>query len=114
MLEQIHTRGMSPARRNRSFRFRRNRLRALQRDGGRCRLCGATESLSIHHVRPRSLGGSDQVENLATVCLACHEAMHQRTQYLAAWLTWIYGALLLANARAPPARGASVLVPKCT
>ncbi len=102
MIDQTQTDAPSPARRSRSFRFRRNRLRAMQRDGGCCRLCGSTDALSMHHVRPRSLGGSDEVKNLATVCLVCHDALHQRAQHLAAWLTWIYGALLLAHARGPP------------
>jgi hypothetical protein len=38
--------------------------------------CGATRWLDIHHVIPRSLGGSDTLENLTTVCSAHHRFIH--------------------------------------
>jgi hypothetical protein len=45
----------------------------LSRDG-HCRWpgCDARRGLEIHHLVPRSLGGNDQVSNLATVCTLAH------------------------------------------
>ncbi len=33
-----------------------------------CRLCGTKTGLSLHHLLPRSLGGSDVLENLCWLC----------------------------------------------
>jgi 5-methylcytosine-specific restriction endonuclease McrA len=41
--------------------------------GGRCELCGRAilfEDMTLDHVKPLSMGGLDEVENLACVCLA--------------------------------------------
>ncbi len=53
------------------------------RDQRRCTIndknntrCGATRWLDIHHVVPRSHGGSDTLENLTTVCSAHHRLIH--------------------------------------
>ncbi len=46
--------------------------KCLARDGNRCRLCGAVERLHIHHVKPISFGGSHSMQNLITLCGACH------------------------------------------
>jgi HNH endonuclease len=43
----------------------------LLRDGGRCRCCGRKGN-HVHHLRPRSWGGSDDPSNLATVATSCH------------------------------------------
>lgn len=42
---------------------------------GRCELCGRKillEDMSIDHVKPLSLGGKDDVDNLASVCVPCN------------------------------------------
>jgi HNH endonuclease len=41
-------------------------------DGWRCRICGATEPLSLDHIWPWSLGGADTIENLQTLCIPCN------------------------------------------
>lgn len=46
---------------------------ALQRDDYRCRICGSTEGLEVHHINPRMLGGDDSLENLITLCVLCHQ-----------------------------------------
>ena len=56
------------------------RKKALQRDGGRCRVCGKRGS-QTHHIVARSLGGADESWNLATVCVnkldgGCHRLIH--------------------------------------
>lgn len=42
------------------------------RDGYCCCWCRATEKLTLDHIIPWSLGGSDAAENLRTMCLDCN------------------------------------------
>jgi len=44
----------------------------LERDGHRCTQCGSTENLHVHHCRARRRGGTDQMDNLQTLCERCH------------------------------------------
>ena len=44
------------------------------RDGHKCVYCGSTENLTIDHVRPRSLGGTDTADNCVTACRPCNQA----------------------------------------
>lgn len=34
--------------------------------------------ISAHHILFRSQGGDDMLENLITLCVKCHDAVHQR------------------------------------
>jgi len=49
----------------------------LNRDGGKCQKCGSNERLEIHHKIPVCQRGSDEVENLITMCFQCHRHMHR-------------------------------------
>ncbi len=47
-----------------------------QRDNCRCRSCGKREwetRLSIDHIIPLALGGSNDLSNLQTLCLDCNQ-----------------------------------------
>ncbi|MBX6423433.1 RRXRR domain-containing protein [Thermosulfurimonas sp. F29] len=44
--------------------------------GGRCAVCGRTEDVEIHHLRPRKQTGTDLPENLIPLCGACHRLVH--------------------------------------
>lgn len=46
------------------------------RDGQRCRSCGSTRDLTIHHVEYRSEGGAHDEHNLLTLCGSCHFLAH--------------------------------------
>ena len=37
-----------------------------------CQICGRRHRLQIHHLRPRSWGGTDDISDLAAVCTTCH------------------------------------------
>ena len=52
------------------------RREVYERDGWRCALCDSTDGIQIHHVEPRSQGGSDFPENLITLCWRCHAEAH--------------------------------------
>ncbi len=41
-----------------------------------CTLCGDTEDLQKHHLKPRTLGGDDSINNLITLCSYCHWYLH--------------------------------------
>jgi hypothetical protein len=54
---------------------KRLRFEVLRRDGHACRYCGATapeSKMTIDHVVPESLGGSDDPTNLVTACSDCN------------------------------------------
>lgn len=44
----------------------------FERDEYRCRHCGSWKELNVDHVHPRSRGGSDDPENLQTLCGPCN------------------------------------------
>lgn len=53
----------------------RLRYEILRRDGHRCRYCGASaqdSQLTVDHVRPVALGGTDDPTNLVTACQPCN------------------------------------------
>lgn len=54
---------------------RRLRYEVLRRDGHACRYCGAVAPavhLTVDHVIPVALGGSDEPTNLVTACRECN------------------------------------------
>jgi 5-methylcytosine-specific restriction endonuclease McrA len=46
------------------------------RDGASCVLCGRFSD-DLHHVEKRSQGGSDNPQNLVSLCRICHENVHE-------------------------------------
>ncbi|MCK9996906.1 MAG: HNH endonuclease, partial [Candidatus Krumholzibacteria bacterium] len=58
----------------------RIRREVLTRDKHCCQApgCHRTRFLEIHHIKPRSQGGSNQAENLVTLCASCHRLWHER------------------------------------
>lgn len=53
------------------------RLKVYHRDGFRCKWCGASRSngaeLTIDHITPKALGGTDDIDNLQTLCKECNQ-----------------------------------------
>jgi len=49
-----------------------SRAMIYKRDNNRCQYCGATRSLTIDHVIPRSKGGQDTWDNLVLACSSCN------------------------------------------
>ena len=68
------------------------RLAIYLRDGLSCVYCGAsvedadgaTKILTLDHVMPRKLGGSNEARNLVTACLSCNLAKGDKR--LSEWL----------------------------
>ena len=61
-----------------SNRWYRNRTAALDRDGHRCRRCGSSGPLHVHHVVPWEPDQADPhaLGNLETLCVGCHRRHH--------------------------------------
>jgi len=49
---------------------------AVSRDGHKCQRCGSSKRLTAHHKIPRTESGADALDNLKTVCDACHIKEH--------------------------------------
>jgi len=63
------------SRKNRNIRdFGGNRLKAIERDGHKCALCGYAEKLVVHHKDVNRKNNS--LENLQTLCHGCHGRIH--------------------------------------
>lgn len=49
----------------------------VSRDGGKCKWCESTVNLEVHHILPKSQGGTDAANNLVTLCHKCHKQWHR-------------------------------------
>lgn len=43
-----------------------------------CSCCGDTKNLTIHHIVPLTLGGTNKITNLSRLCETCHNKIHGR------------------------------------
>jgi 5-methylcytosine-specific restriction endonuclease McrA len=57
-------------------KYEKIRSQILLRDHFRCQECGYYKHLEVHHIIPRSKGGSDDPSNLITLCTRCHGKKH--------------------------------------
>lgn len=77
---------------------------AKQRDHYRCRECRTSKELTVHHIKPRSEGGTNNLSNLITLCRRCHDLIelgddivkkveNQKIQIIDSndWHIWVYG-----------------------
>jgi hypothetical protein len=46
--------------------------RVYERDSGRCLKCGATDDLTVDHIRALARGGGHNMTNLQTLCRSCN------------------------------------------
>ena len=59
---------------------------ARARDDYKCQCCGKRGCrLEVHHLIPRSRGGSDKLANLITLCSDCHHLAHSSEEQLLAF-----------------------------
>lgn len=47
-------------------------LSVFRRDDFTCQQCGSSSDLTIDHIHPVALGGSNEIENLQTLCKSCN------------------------------------------
>lgn len=72
----------NPERPRNTPEWERARKRAKRRDQYRCQHCDRRVGkdggdLHAHHIRPVKKGGSDDLENLTTLCNDCHWRLHR-------------------------------------
>lgn len=60
-------------------RIKATRDNIFKRDGHKCIYCDYNKDLTIDHVYPRSRGGDNSWENLATCCTRCNSNKGDRT-----------------------------------
>ena len=53
------------------------KVHVANRDGWKCQHCGTRNHLHVHHIVYRSEGGTDTSDNLVTLCVFCHDGVHQ-------------------------------------
>ena len=62
------------------YGYSSRREAVLHRDNYTCQCCGKKNCrLEVHHIRFKSDGGTDDEENLITLCEDCHKAIHVGT-----------------------------------
>ena len=53
------------------------RIKVKERDGYKCVHCGSFINLEVHHIVHRKHGGTDELDNLKTLCCYCHLKEHK-------------------------------------
>jgi 5-methylcytosine-specific restriction endonuclease McrA len=53
--------------------WRKIRQEVINRDGC-CQMCGTEERLTVDHIVPRILGGTDSMSNLQVLCGSCNSS----------------------------------------
>lgn len=63
-----------------NYGYASRREAVLHRDNYTCQCCGKKNCrLEVHHIKFRSNGGTDDEENLITLCTDCHKGVHDGT-----------------------------------
>ena len=63
-----------------NYGYSSRREAVLHRDNYTCQCCGKKNCrLEIHHIKFKSNGGTDDEENLITLCKECHDGVHTGT-----------------------------------
>ena len=80
--------------------WKRTRRRVLTRDRHQCQECKrqGLGRLEVHHAKPLQDGGTDDMDNLVTLCYDCHRARHasagRRGDTRDAWAGLLYKDML--------------------
>lgn len=59
-----------------NYEGRNFRAKVLWRDKYQCQHCKGSDNLHAHHIRYKSQGGTDVVQNGITLCKKCHDGLH--------------------------------------
>lgn len=68
-----------------NYGFENTKAKVLNRDSYTCQCCKGKKKdskLEVHHIIFRSQGGSDEEDNLITLCHTCHYSLHHGKQKL--------------------------------
>jgi hypothetical protein len=66
-----------------NYKISNQQFRAMifSRDGWKCKACSAIEALCVDHIIPVSKGGSDELDNLQTLCKSCNSRKGSKIDY---------------------------------
>ena len=53
-----------------------------ERSNNICELCHSARAIQVHHLKYRSSGGNNDLDNLIHLCLKCHYEMHNNPEYI--------------------------------
>lgn len=59
--------------------YQKHHAALMMRDGGACVYCRSKQALCIDHMVPVTLGGTDDIDNLAIACKSCNSGKAGRT-----------------------------------
>lgn len=62
-----------------SYNYQRWRKDVLKRDDYKCRICGASQNLHVHHIKPfnKFKDKRTSIDNGVTLCRECHKRVHK-------------------------------------
>lgn len=55
------------------------RGRRIFKDRGQCAMCKSRHKLEVHHKTYERFGGKELMQDLLTLCVGCHKAIHATT-----------------------------------
>jgi 5-methylcytosine-specific restriction endonuclease McrA len=61
----------------RGWKWEQKRIVVFRRDGFLCRVCGEAAAEEVDHITPLESGGKDNLENLQSICKACHKIKNE-------------------------------------
>lgn len=73
---QDNDKGSASSKTNKDLRSKTPRKQVLARDENKCRKCNREDGLEVHHIVAVSDGGSNEMDNLITLCSGCHTEWH--------------------------------------
>ena len=50
--------------------------------GEKCVNCGSEDNIEYHHIVPLKNGGTNNITNIAPLCIPCHKKAHDRTNFI--------------------------------
>lgn len=71
--------------------WKMKRLLVIKRDNFKCQFCKGKQrmlkqlppnELDCHHIIPQALGGTDDLENLITICKNCHQKENKKLEII--------------------------------
>lgn len=74
----IKNKGIKKVGNKRIFVSKETYQKVYNRDKGKCRLCGTTKELQLHHINGRGKNLTNNVDNCIMLCNTCHnERVHK-------------------------------------
>lgn len=75
------------AKKRNNYAYRKWREKVIDRDKGKCVLCGSSANLEVHHIKPFAQFPTERlnINNGVTLCRDCHKRVHKEKN-----IEWLY------------------------